>query len=547
MEHNRRDFLKQAAAGAAVTGIGGLGFSSTEAEEGVATSWDAGITGDHERKRLIAEARFGRKSLAESTRGMAICSHPLATREAVKVLRRGGNACDAALCASITQTVIEPHMTGITGVFAMLYFDAASGETTCVDAGWAAPKVPLENAVQEDMKTGRAVAVPGWWAGFQASVDRHGSREIAEIMEPAIRYARYGFEIHPFLWGEMFVTCPKLGLTDQGREAFMPRRALLDPGEKLYQRRSAETLERLAAEGNEYFYRGRFAEEHCRVVRAAGSTMIPDDFAAYEASWIEPQWGGYRGYRVASGGRFIVDALASIAELDLVKLGPPTDSAETFSELLRITTNFGQRSEDGEEEALVLAALLARTPDGPVPGSCHITVVDGAGNVASILHTSNALPWQNGLFANGVSICSGGGYLALMPPEALGAFTMAGIPSIIFADDKPVLASGSPSISLFPNIIQNTTNILDFGIPIEDSVVRPRFGGWSYDVQGTTVIETDFNPSIRKAAEEKGVRFDVVNPWNWHCGSFEGIHIVPETGLMRACGDPRRCSKAEGV
>ena len=92
---------------------------------------------------------------------MAICSHPLATREAVKILRRGGNACDAALCASITQTVIEPHMTGITGVFAMLYFDAATGETTCVDAGWAAPKKQIKDAVQEDMVTGRAVAVPG--------------------------------------------------------------------------------------------------------------------------------------------------------------------------------------------------------------------------------------------------------------------------------------------------------------------------------------------------------------------------------------------------
>ena len=76
--------------------------------------------------------------------GMVICSHPLASRAGVDVLKAGGNAADAALAMSICQTVVEPHMTGITGVLSMLHFDAATGETTYVNGSAARPAAALE-------------------------------------------------------------------------------------------------------------------------------------------------------------------------------------------------------------------------------------------------------------------------------------------------------------------------------------------------------------------------------------------------------------------
>ena len=119
--------------------------------------------------------------------------------------------------------------------------------------------------------------------------------------------------------------------------------------------------------------------------------------------------------------------------------------------------------------------------------------------------------------------------------------------NVVFKHKKPVLASGSPSLSLWSTILQNTVNILDFGIPIEESVSRPRFGGRSHMNRGTVLIEADLNEKARLGAEARGLRFDVVDPWNRTHGSFEGIAIDPESGMMKACGDPRRCSKAEGV
>jgi len=271
---------------------------------------------------------------------MVICSHPLATREAINVLKNGGNACDAGLCAAIVQTVIEPHMTGITGILSVLYYDAASGETSYVNAGWNTPSEPLGKVTMADIKSGRALGVPGWWAGFEAALERHGIKSKKEIMAPAIRYARDGFELHPFLWGEIFVQSHRIGLSEMGREIFMPGNVVPRPGVVLYQKRAADTLERLLEEGNEFYYRGDFAEALTRVVQKAGGVVTRQDMEAYEA---------------------------------------------------------------------------------------------------------------------------------------------------------------------------------------------------------------DFNPAVRKKAKERGFRFDVVNPWNWHHGAFEGIHVDPASGTIHACGDPRRCSKAEGL
>ena len=117
---------------------------------------------------------------------------------------------------------------------------------------------------------------------------------------------------------------------------------------------------------------------------------------------------------------------------------------------------------------------------------------------------------------------------------------------MVLKSGRPILASGSPSVSLLQNITQNTTNLLDFGFSIEESVHRPRFGGPNFKAAGTpqTYIEVDIDEKVRGAATEKGIAFKVVNPWNWMHGSFEGIAIDPTTGELTACGDPRRTAQA---
>jgi gamma-glutamyltranspeptidase/glutathione hydrolase len=559
---DRRSFLGTAAAG--------LFAASARSASGAPSA----LSGS-DRRQLIERAHFGQKTVATSRSGMAICTHPLAVREAVEILKKGGNAADAALAASITQTVVEPHMTTITGCLSLLYHDAKSGKTSYVNGNVNTPLEPLPGFSAVDLSTGRGVAVPGWWGGFEAGLQKHGSLPKTEIMAGAIRFAREGFETHPFLWGEIFAQCHLIGRTREGREIYMPEGALPRPGEMLYQKRAADTLERLAEEGNDYFYRGDFARNFVDTVRAAGGVLTREDLERYEVRFQEPAWSTYRGYRIAgspppdNGGTHILEILNMAEHLDFQKLGPPSESPEALYQMSRISTEVftaGARQNDPASHPLPLETLLSKeyarmrfellqmgapeagATDGPPPvGSNHVTVVDGQGNVATILHSCMSLPWSNGLFVDGVNICAAGAHFLRVMPKPGHRISAYVAPNIVFKNDKPILASGSPSVSLLQNIFQNTVNILDFGIPIEESVHRPRFGGPSYTTPGATLVEADVSESAREGAAARGIRFEIVNPWNWNHGSFEGIYIDPVTSERKACGDPRRTAQAEGA
>ncbi len=518
-------------------------------------------------------ARFGRKPGATGTKGMAITSHPLATRVATNVLRNGGNACDAALAASVAQTVCEPHMTTITGVLSLLYHDAASGKTTYVNGGMNVPLAGLAGFSPADLRTGRGVGVPGFWAGFEAALARHGSKPRSELLAPSIRLAREGFPIHPFLYGEMFAQLDSIGLTEAGRRIFMPDGALLPPGALLKQVEAAATLERLAADGSQYYYHGEFARQFSEIVKAAGGVITQEDFARYEARWQEPARSSYRGYEVMAspppdnGGTHIIEALNMVELLDVARWGPPTDSPETLYHLVRITNEVmiaGGRQTDPASHRVPLDVIVSKEyakmrldllrmadPGGearppPPPGSNPVTVADAKGNVATILHSVMALPWTNGLFVGGFGIAaSGGHFLRVMPKPGHRASAYVA-PNIIFRGGRPVLASGSPSVGLIANVLQNSINHLDFGMPLEQSVHRPRFGGGSMGLAGANYIEVDLDEKVRKAVAARGVAFHPVSPWHFMNGSFEGI-AFGANGVMTGCGDPRRNSHAEAV
>ena len=148
----------------------------------------------------------------------------------------------------MAQTVLEPHMTTLTGVFSLQYFDAKTGKVSYLNASNNAPKnFPLTvemlgkemNAVLAD---GRGVTVPGFWAGVEAAMKKYGTISMQRCLAPAIDYARNGFANHGFLWGELFVSLEKISKSQQGMEIFMPGNAILKPGEIVYQKRAADLL-----------------------------------------------------------------------------------------------------------------------------------------------------------------------------------------------------------------------------------------------------------------------------------------------------------------
>ena len=580
---DRRTLLAAAAGGAALA----MGCRPGAEDGGSPPVATAGWTppSDDERRALVATARFGPKRAVRSANGIAICTHPLASAAAADMLALGGNACDGVLAASIAQAVVEPHMTTLSGCLSMLYYDAASGEYSYVNGMMAAPQAVPDVRSMDVAEFGALMAktdgtlcfVPGFWGGFEAGHDRHGWLPRSTVMAPAIHYARHGFEIHPFLWGEMFVESSVLGREPFSREIYFNGSTLRDIGDMLVQSAHADTLEQLAEEGSDHFYRGEFGRRYAETVQASGGLITAEDMAAYEAFWDEPVHGTYRDYGVVGspapdfGGQALVEIMNMVELLDLQQTGPAFESGETTLRMMQIIGRVYADAVGGrfdgslpeveraisKEYAAERFAALEGKPASPndrytavgamptPPGSNHVTVVDAEGNVATVLHSVMSMPFRTGIYVDGVYACASGVHLGSGPVEPGGRAHARICPNMFTRDGRPVLASGSPSVSLTENIVQNSVNLLDFGLDLETSVHKPRFGGSSMTVPGALMLEADLPGEPGNLLREAGATVEVVNPWNWLCGSFEGV-LIEEDGAV-ACGDPRRTAQAVAV
>lgn len=527
--------------------------------------------------QLTASAVAGRKQQASGRNGVVVSSHPIVSRVAVNVLNDGGNAVDAALAASLAQTVVEPHMTTAFGVLSMMHYDAASGATRYVNGSMNAPLAGLPGFSAADVATGRSVAVPGFWSAWEASRERFANKSREALAAPAIELARNGFPIYPILYGMMFEQATKIGLTDAGRDIYFRDNVLRGPGELLVNHRLADTLERMAADGVDYFYRSRFTEKVVDTVKRAGGVLTMEDFDRYETRWMEPAWGSYRDYKIAgspppdTGGTHIIEILNLVERIPLKEWGMPTHSADAMYWLARFCLEvFAEGAAQGDPNSwpLPLETILSkdyatmrfelmkmRDPRGlaparpQYPGSNHLTVVDRDGNIATVLHSVMSHAWSNGLIVDGMNLWAGGVHFFRNMPKPGDRGTCYVAPHIFFdANDKPVLAAGSPSVGLIQNCVTNALNILEFGMDIQTSVHQPRIGGPTFGPDSLSrnafSLEVDCGtPAIQAEVGKRGLDIELVNPWNYHSGSYEGVRIA-EDGTASACADPRRTGVA---
>ncbi|MHA6627872.1 gamma-glutamyltransferase [Pseudonocardia sichuanensis] len=520
---------------------------------------------------LSRQARYGPKGPVAGERGAVVTSHPLATRAGLDALREGGTAADAALAAAATQLVVEPHMTALTGGLELLYRDGRTGEASYLNGNVAAPLAPLAGFTGADLVTGRGVPVPGWWPAFRAAHDRFGTLPRARLLQPGIELARDGFAVNPYLFGEMYARRAELGAHEQAREAFLPGGCLVGPGETLRQARVARTLERLRDEDMDY-YVGDFARAFSAECARGGGVITVGDFQAYRARWSEPLRGTYRGAEIVAaappddGGCQLIEALNLLELFDLTAWGPAHGSVETLDLLVAVHNEVyyaPPRTAATDVEALLskehaarrvarLGAGLARAA-APAPGTIHITVVDEHRNTASLTHSHMASPWVNGLFAEGFQLSGGGSFFQRGMPWPGERATVYLAPNIVLRDGVPVVASGSPSVSLVACVLQNLVHLLDFDLPVDEVVALPRFGvrphepaaGW---LPGVT-LEHGFSPAVdrefRRRCAARGLWLKDLGPWHSLTGNFEAVTLDAGAGVLRSCADPRRNGAAE--
>ncbi|KIK70866.1 hypothetical protein GYMLUDRAFT_32937 [Collybiopsis luxurians FD-317 M1] len=247
---------------------------------------------------LVLQQFPSRRSVVYGTKGIVSSSQPLATEAGLEILRKGGNAADAAVATSAALNVTEPSCCGIGGDAFCLFFDAKTKQVKALNGSGRSPeKLTLEYARSRGL-TGRsipttdlnAVTVPGAAAAWVDTVEKFGSGKlsVADVLAPAIRLAEEGVpvsEIHSFGWqrSENLIK----NASPNGHEMLLNGKAPL-PGQVVKLPNLAKTFREVAEKGKDGFYKGRIAQAIVELIQSKGGVMELEDLAKHETSFVEP-------------------------------------------------------------------------------------------------------------------------------------------------------------------------------------------------------------------------------------------------------------------
>ena len=542
-----------------------------------------------------AWAQSGRTP-APARQAMVVTSHHLASEIGADVMRRGGNAVDAAVATAFALAVTYPSAGNIGGG-GFLVYHGGDGEVTAFNFREKAPLAAHETMFLDEDGEIRdnsnhdgplAVGVPGTVAGLYLAHQRLGSLPWEDLVEPAVRLAEDGF---PMTWAmEGFLDW--LASTDEDWYAATRAAFLKDgtepyaPGEIWKQPDLAETLKRIRDDGHDGFYKGETARRLADYMRQQGGIITEEDLARYEAVEQAPIHGTYRGYDVyamsppSSGGVALVEMLNILEGFELAEIGHnsalylhllteamrrayadraryvgdpafnpdmPVDrlTSKAYAEELRETIDLFRASES-DSSAFNDAYLAYESEE-----TTHFSVVDPEGNAVSLTYTLE-YSYGSRMVVDGAGFLLNNemgdfnpipgytdtrGYIGTPPnlaaPEKRMLSSMT--PTIVAKDGRPWLVIGSPGgRTIINSVLQVVLNMIDHGMNVAQAVEAPRIHHqWLPD--RTSFERLGITPDTRRLYEMMGhtVYFRGAQ------GHAHGIHIDPRTGLRYGAADSR--------
>ena len=465
--------------------------------------------------------------------GMVVAQEGVAARIGLDVLKRGGNAVDAAVATALALAVTLPRAGNLGGGGFMLIHLAKEDRTISLDYRETAPAattccVFLDAAGNADPRlsrdTGLAVGVPGTPAGLALALERYGTGRftLADLAAPAATLARDGIIVDEDL-ADSLPRAPRLKRWASSVAIFLhPDGSPLLRGERLIQSDLARTLETFGREGPRGFYEGGVAEKIVAAVRAAGGTMTLDDLKSYHAEERAPVEGHYRGHTIvsmappSSGGVHVIELLNILEGFPLAAQG--ADSAATVHDLAEaMKLAYADRAAYLGDPAVVdvpVAGLLSKryaaalrsqiqpgrarpadeiTALDPQPyesdQTTHFSIVDADGNAVSNTFTLN-FSYGVGMVADGTGVLLNnelddfaakpgvpnaygltGGKANQPGPRKRPLSSMA--PTMMLKDGKLELVTGSPGGSRIITIVLGLIlDIVDFGMNIAEATAR---------------------------------------------------------------------------
>jgi gamma-glutamyltranspeptidase/glutathione hydrolase len=540
----------------------------------------------------ITERAASRKPV-RARHGMVASTSKIASQVGIEIMRRGGNAIDAAVAVGLALAVTWPSA-GNLGGGGFMMIRRANGDTEIIDYRERAPLSASRdmyldksgNVIKDASTVGyKAIGVPGTVAGLSLALKRHGKLRWQQVIEPARRLAAEGFVVNHHTARSIEGSKELLEKFPESRRIFLRDGSFYEEGDRFLQPELAATLSRLKARGPREFYEGKTARLIAKDMKASGGLITARDLREYEPTIRKPLKGTYRGYEIltmpppSSGGAALLEMLNVLEHFNLKEFSHnSSDSIHVIVETMRRA--FADRAEflgDTDFVKVPVEGLISKryaadliktidpekaTPSSSIragkptayesPDTTHFTIIDRDGNVVSNTYTLNN-SYGAGVTARGTGILLNNemddftskpgvpnayGLLqsennAIAPRKRpLSAMT----PTIVLKDGKVFFAVGSPGgPTIINTVLQVIVNIIDYEMDIQQAIDAPRIHHqWMPDRIRWEPF--GLNKDTRAALEKRGHVF-ADKPGNM--GDAEGIMIELKTEIRLGASDPR--------
>ncbi|HUZ14451.1 MAG TPA: gamma-glutamyltransferase [Caulobacteraceae bacterium] len=523
---------------------------------------------------------------------MVVTAQHLATEVGVDILRRGGNAVDAAVAVGYALAVVEPCCGNIGGG-GFMTLHLADGRNLFLDFRETAPEKATPTLFQDakgkvvpglSTRSWLAIGVPGTVMGLDAALARYGTMSLRQVMAPAIALAAKGFVLRTADTQLLDARARLFAAEPNVAAIFLDHGAPWRPGERLVQSDLARTLEEIAAGGTRAFYDGPAARAVVAAAQKHGGILALKDFADYRVNWEPPVACAYHGYTIvsapppSSGGATICETLQILAPYPLQRwgfasvktthylveaerrafmdrnadLGDPAFVHDPLGLLISPAYAAKLRASIAADRATPTASLEPAPPPPEGADTTHYSVVDARGDAVSVTYTINLLfgagriAGDTGFFLNDEmdDFTSKPG-----TPNAFGLVqgvanqveggkrplsSMA--PTLVLKGARLFLVTGSPGGStIISTTLENILDVVDFGMNVQQAVDAPRIH--EQGLPDIVLVEPGYlTPASRRALAPMGYDFRTLPGW----GADEAIEIDPRTGEREGANDPRR-------
>ena len=534
---------------------------------------------------------FATRSEVIAKHGMAATSQPLATQVALDILKKGGNAIDAAIAANATLGLMEPTGNGMGGDLFAIIWDAKTQKLYGLNASGRSPKSLTleyfkENGYEKIPSHGPLpVSVPGCVDGWFEMHKKFGSLKMTEILDPAIQYAREGFPLSELIAYYWDLSVPRLEKYPNFSEIFTINGKAPAKGEIFKNPYLANTLEKIAKGGRDVFYKGEIAKEIDRYMKEQGGFLSYEDMASHKSEWVEPISVNYRGYDVwelppNGQGTAALQMLNILEGYDIATMGfGSTEYIHVFTEAKKLAfedrakyysdmdfnnipvVQLISKSYSDERRKLIDPDRAARDyPAGELEqgNTIYMTVADQYGNMVSLIQ-SNYRGMGSGMTPKGLGfILQDRGELFSLDENHMNCYEPGKrpfhtiIPAFITKDGKPFMSFGVMGGSMQPQgHVQIVINMIDFGMSLQEAGDAPRIrhGGSSQPTGeimtngGTLYLESGIDYEVIRELMKKGhtITFDLGG-----YGGYQAIMYDAENGVYYGASESRKDGQAAG-